>query len=734
MVVMLNHQKKSLLSQLRPISWIGWLLVLAFIGTQITTLAFSDLSSTRNANTAQAAFDKRSEDVHNAIQLRVKAYIDTQVGFRGLYAASDYVDQSEFQRYYQTLDLQHNYPGIRALTFISRVDSNQLPAFVALRRHDTSLYAQGNPNFHVINQASATTHYIVTYNATTPNSPSNGTDLAGITNRRETFEKAQVTDMPSASATIDFAKTATTPASKGFFITVPLHGKPGSNTWNSTATIGYTNIVFDYKDLFQNIFQADNLLQGLVIEVVDAASHDVIYQANQKMTATEWIRSQTRVPVADRSWLVAVRAPSNIGMLPNQQNFPKIILGCGEALSILLIALFVMQSRSGNRAFALASVMTTDLARERNNAVSLQRRNQAILSALGEGLIAFDHEGKVELVNAAAERLLGFRSEELVGQNLAKIVGAEEEDGTLIDENKRPIAQVLADHKPVVMTLKYIKKNGQRLPVQINIAPILSGRKVVGAIEVFRDVTREREIDKTKTEFVSLASHQLRTPLSTISWYAEMLLAGDAGKLSEEQKKYLDEIYRSNHRMTELVGSLLNVSRLDLGTFSVDPVPTNIVALAQDIVHDLEPRIFARKIDFQEQYSSKLPLVNVDPKLMHMVIENLASNAIKYTPEKGRVELSIDRQADHLVITVKDTGYGIPKAQQSKIFDKLFRADNVKAQDTEGTGLGLYLVKSIVTYSGGKIWFESVENKGTTFYVQLPIGGMKQRQGSKGLD
>jgi len=159
-----------------------------------------------------------------------------------------------------------------------------------------------------------------------------------------------------------------------------------------------------------------------------------------------------------------------------------------------------------------------------------------------------------------------------------------------------------------------------------------------------------------------------------------------------------------------------------------------LVKLAQAIVKGLEPQIFARQINFKEIYDPKIPVINVDPKLMGMVIENLSSNAIKYTPEKGTVTLRLKHQGRHTQIIIEDTGLGIPERQQDKIFSKLFRADNVKAHDTEGTGLGLYLVKSVVDYSGGKIWFKSKENKGTTFFVSIPDDGMKHKQGAKELE
>jgi len=360
-------------------------------------------------------------------------------------------------------------------------------------------------------------------------------------------------------------------------------------------------------------------------------------------------------------------------------------------------------------------------------------KSNAILKSIGEGVIVFDATGRVETMNHVAEKLLGFTEAQLAGGDYAKLVKAIDEQGGVIPDEQRPLGQVMATKEPISASLYYTRKNGTKFPAQISIAPIVKDGVIEGAIEVFRDIYLEKEVDRSKTEFVSLASHQLRTPLSTISWYAEMLLAGDAGKVTEEQARYVDEIYQSNRRMTELVGSLLNVSRIELGTFSVDPEPTDIVKLAQGTVKDLEPHIFARKINFQEQYDPGIPIMDVDPKLMRMVIENLASNAVKYTPEGGNVMLRIRHQAGATHITVADSGLGIPQHQQNKIFSKLFRADNVKTHDTEGTGLGLYLVKSIVDYSGGKISFKSKENKGTTFSVLAADREKKHKRGTKEL-
>jgi len=257
--------------------------------------------------------------------------------------------------------------------------------------------------------------------------------------------------------------------------------------------------------------------------------------------------------------------------------------------------------------------------------------------------------------------------------------------------------------------------------------------KVIGCVVVFRDITKERMIDKAKSEFVSLASHQLRTPLSAVNWYAEMLLNGDAGKINENQRKYLEEIYHGNQRMVALVNSLLNVSRIELGTLAINIKPTNLTKLANSVLTELRPKIKNKKLKVTKKYDSRLPKIKVDPKLMRIVFQNLLSNAVKYTPLGGKVRLNITKRQSAILITVADTGYGIPKNQQAKVFTKLFRGDNVRTKQTEGTGLGLYIVKAVVKEAGGKIWFKSQENKGTTFYVTLPLKGMKAKKGTKSL-
>lgn len=250
---------------------------------------------------------------------------------------------------------------------------------------------------------------------------------------------------------------------------------------------------------------------------------------------------------------------------------------------------------------------------------------------------------------------------------------------------------------------------------------------------MFRDITKERGVDKVKTEFVSLASHQLLGPIIAMKWSIETLLSGDVGPISKQQRVVFEEIYQSCNRMADLVDTLLHVSRLELGTLAMKPEPVNVVTLISRIIAEHKTEIKKRNISLSTHFAKDIPTISVDQNLLRMVVVNIFSNALKYTPPKGAIECSVwnekagkdvngrEIRADSILIKVADTGCGIPSHQQDKIFSKLFRADNAQALNVGGTGLGLYIVKQIIDRFGGLVWFESQEQKGTTFFVAIPL-------------
>ncbi len=238
---------------------------------------------------------------------------------------------------------------------------------------------------------------------------------------------------------------------------------------------------------------------------------------------------------------------------------------------------------------------------------------------------------------------------------------------------------------------------------------------------------------KNLEEFSSLATHELRTPIAAVKGYLNLLMTDKHARPTETQEKYLKLAARANERLLTLVGAMLNVSRVELGTLAIEPALTYLPDVAERVCTDLAMVVKEKNQKIVKNYDRTVPLIEVDPSLTRTIFENLISNAIKYTPEKGTITVGIVKKEPNVLVTVKDTGYGISEAEQPRIFEKLFRAANARTRVAEGTGLGLYLVKSILDETGGKIWFESEENKGTAFYVSIPLSGMARREGVKGL-
>jgi PAS domain S-box-containing protein len=370
-----------------------------------------------------------------------------------------------------------------------------------------------------------------------------------------------------------------------------------------------------------------------------------------------------------------------------------------------------------------------DVDEEKQIATREKEKVSTILQSIGDGVLVVDVNRRVLIFNQAAEQISGFNAEELFGKQYdSSLKFINEKDG-------KPTSSFIDDAissgqvKEMANHVALIHKNGDQVPVADSAAPFKNkDSKVVGCIVVFKDVTKEREVDKMKTEFISLASHQLRTPLSAMKWFLEMLLGGDMGKMTKEQQEQVENINQSNERMIDLVNALLNVSRIESGRLSIDPKPTNICELAKQAIKELESQSVDKSITIDCQTLKELT-INIDPKLIGEVYQNFIGNAIKYTPSKGKIDVTIEKNNDNIVSKITDTGIGIPKEQQKRIFEKFFRADNVLKLETDGTGLGLYLAKKIIEASGGKIGFESIPDKGSTFWFSLPLSGSKAHKG-----
>lgn len=355
--------------------------------------------------------------------------------------------------------------------------------------------------------------------------------------------------------------------------------------------------------------------------------------------------------------------------------------------------------------------MLEDVEEERKIAEEEKNKTLAIITNFADALLVFDKENKLLLFNPKAEEFLGVKSEKVVGKSVSefsKIASLE------------PLVKILSERMQGVSRKEF--EIGEDLILELSTAPIIREEKKVGTLVILHNVTREKLIEKMKTEFVSLAAHQLRTPLSAIKWTLKMFLEGDLGEINEEQREFLQDTYKSNERMITLINNLLNVTRIEEGRYLYNLIFANLEALVKSIIdfHKEETKKKRIKVILIKP-AEKLPETILDVEKIKIAIDNIFDNAIRYTPSGGRVTLSLKYGKKDIELSIKDTGIGIPQKQRKRVFTKFFRGTNVVRMETEGTGLGLFIAKNIIEAHGGKIWFESKEGAGTTFYLTIPI-------------
>ncbi len=392
-----------------------------------------------------------------------------------------------------------------------------------------------------------------------------------------------------------------------------------------------------------------------------------------------------------------------------------------------------MRDESG----AVTAVMgiSRDITERKKNEVRLResaeelRKFKMAIEAASDHIILTDDKGVILYVNKDTEDFIGYSREELIGKTASVWGGQMPKE--FYDQMWRTIRE---EKKPYSAELINRRKNGERYDAELHISPVLNeSGDIQYFIGVERDITRAKEIDKAKDEFISLASHQMRTPLTAINWYVEMLLDGDGGKLSAKQKEYFQAIRTAGQQINEIIKSFLYILRLEAGTVMMNPVSVNLEDVIHTALKESQLDIEKKKLQVVERYQEALPTMSVDMELIRVVMQNLISNAIKYTPTGGEVTVAVqsvsqgetvaEREVGQssVLVSARDTGIGIPQTDRDKIFTKFFRSESAKHWDPNGNGIGLYMTKKMVDTIGGVIWFDSEEGKGTTFYVLLPV-------------
>jgi PAS domain S-box-containing protein len=389
----------------------------------------------------------------------------------------------------------------------------------------------------------------------------------------------------------------------------------------------------------------------------------------------------------------------------------------------LVISYFIWHAKSSSASSADRAYR--DLASELSQVAN---KAEVVINAIADGVIAVNSQGIIQLINPAAQQIIGWGKQDAIALSYKSVLKLLDKNGQEVTTATDPVANTLATNQQVTASdLSLLTNSEKKLLVSVNVSPV--GQLGSGAIIVFRDITKEKSEERQQAEFISTASHEMRTPVASIEGYLGLALNPATATIDEKARDFINKAHASAQHLGRLFQDLLDVTKADDGRLSNNPKVVDVVAFTHEIIEGLRSKADEKGLrmlfkplpddDHNDRRLNPVFYVNVDNDHLREVIGNLIENAIKYTL-KGDVVVDINGDADHVTISVADSGIGIPKEDQAHLFQKFYRVDNTETREIGGTGLGLYLCRRLVETMNGRLWVDSQYKQGSTFYVELP--------------
>ncbi len=643
-------------------------------------------------------------ETHIHIQESIDKYINILYGMRGLFAASQKVDRNDFRAYVNSLPIEEKFPGIQALEFIARVPLEDKKIFMQDVRDDIEgMISEGYPDFIIYPEGKREEYFVVTYiEPFKGNEEAFGFDLFSNPARKMALEEARDTNTPVATAPIRLVQEKGEQA--GFLIFLPLY-KDGVSVKTvqerREALNGFVLAVFRASDFFESLLSVFPESQNLHVEAVDESGSILFVRKDFEHKVVPEFNAERIINVGGRDWKLSFHdLPSFATLIGTEKYTPLAVAVGGVSFSVLLFFVLYSFTRTQVRAERIADRLTKDL-----------KKFQLAVEHASDHIIITDIDGFILYANKAAEKITGYSKKEMIGQR-----------PSLWGKRMKPefykkmwnTLKVKKEH--FIDQLSNKRKNGEIYDAETHIAPVLDQENnVMFFVGIERDITKEKEIDRAKTEFVSLASHQLKTPSAQIKGFIDNMLSGLTGPLNKKQKEYLNDMFAIADRNSKLIDDLLNVSRLERGMLTADIKNVQIRKILEIALSPLMKMAKEKGVTIKKEYPEENFYILADFDKSVEIIRNIIHNAIGFTKPSSSVTISLHKDRKDVVMSVQDEGEGITPENQKTLFAKeKVLGGKVKAA---GAGLGLYLAKQFIDLQGGKINFDTKPGEGTTFYI-----------------
>ena len=348
---------------------------------------------------------------------------------------------------------------------------------------------------------------------------------------------------------------------------------------------------------------------------------------------------------------------------------------------------------------------------------SVKNAQKSIIDSLHEAIIIVNSKKVIALYNSTAEKILGIPTQDAIGRPIDDVLKLSNDAGIATFDS---YSKASGTTPATPLNLFILREGAEKTQIVVNTEKHTVGMDTNCVLITLQDASKEKQLEEMKVDFVSMAAHELRTPLTAIRGYTSLLQMHYATQLDAPAKELLTRLLVSTTNLTNLIDNLLSVSRIERNNLTVETKPIDLSIIAKDIFSSFEQQAQTKKQHFTLNIPDKLPLVMADPFRIGQVFINLISNALNYTPESGAIIVSIFNKTNYIEVSVQDTGEGIPKDALPRLFTKFFRVSGSLEQGSKGTGLGLYITKSIIELHHGKIWAESIVARGSTFTFTIP--------------
>lgn len=681
------------------------------------SIILKDLIYEISEDRLSARFLTETSTMLRATQDKIEKYNLLLKSARSFFYSSNEITRAEWEAYGNSLDIATNYPSLTAITYIRRISPTEKSKFVNEVRLDKSVISEGYPDFNITPKEDSNEYYIADYlYPMKGNEEAFGFNIFSDAARRKAIELARDTDSIAITEPVIFVQEKG--GEKGFLMLLPVYkdDKIGNLEERRDSIQGFVLAAVRASDLFSQIVLSIPLTSLSGLSVADMTDDpvallsymDVLGNRIDNMGDSIPIIQTSRIGVGSRTWQIDFRSDTK----PQIDDFgllaPYILSVLGFIISLLITLVLLNSARLKSRAEKLARDLTRDLEK-----FKLAVENSS------DHIVITDAEGNIVYANKSVERITGFSISEVLGKKAGSktLWGGQMET----EVYKKFWHQIKVEKKSFLGEFNNHRKNGEQYIVEANVSPILDqNNEVIFFVGIERDITKAKEIDKMKDEFVSVASHELRTPMTAIKGLVSMILEGDYGEVSQKLLQPLGDIALSTDRLIHLVNDMLNLSRIESGRlkFTLKEFdPTEIISRA---VESLNPIAKQKGIDLHVGEVSKVKVLGDEDKISQ-VLNNLIGNSLKFT-DKGSIVVNTESDNNFLKIFVKDTGVGIAKEDAEKIFGKFEQISSIQKGRPQGTGLGLYISKQIANKLGGDVWLEKSElGKGSTFGFSLPL-------------